>query len=89
MDALSFFKGTAAQLEQYSKFCSMLTRVRHIHETDEQTLERMIRLAMKITCGYCRGYGHGVVSSVCHECHGLGEVPYDPRIKPVEEVIQK
>jgi len=66
-----------------------LTSVRYVHESDEQTLDRVIGQALKTLCRYCGGDGRQmVVDGPCRECNGTGERAYDPGLKPVREVME-
>lgn len=67
-----------------------LCSVRRIHESDMQTLERIIKQACKITCKQCGGDGHRAWSErLCDRCEGTGEAKYDPlAILRIEEVMR-
>lgn len=64
-----------------------LCGVRHVHESDEQTLERMIMQARKTICPGCGGYGHTAFGGTCSLCHGTGERAYDPNVPIVADVM--
>ena len=74
--ALANLKETLAHLEFSLKVRSALTSVRLIHESDEETFARVMKLARSCICGNCRGYGSRPVSGgFCAACNGTGEKP--------------
>lgn len=88
-DPIAVLKGVLHWAELGKKLSGKLSGARLIHESDEQTLDRLIRQAHKTVCGQCRGYGVGTFSDrPCRECHGTGERAYDPNEKPVREVME-
>lgn len=78
-DTLEFLKTLAAQMENAEKVRREIDKHRHVHESTFQTLERLIRLAMKVTCDRCRGTGRDVIDNKCRNCT-CGEVAYDPNL---------
>lgn len=89
-DVVKSFKGLVALAELGQRLSGMLSGVRFIHETDEETLGRVLRQALKVCCAVCRGTGRPVflTGTLCNECGGTGERAYDPREKPVREVME-
>jgi ribosomal protein L40E len=86
-DPLSSFKYVIELAEKARRISQKLTRSRFVHETDEQTLDRIIHLARKIICDSCGGKGTFAGSS-CRKCAGTGERPYNPFDKIVKEVVE-
>ena len=81
-DTLAFLKDAVSQYEFSLKIRRALTGVRLIDETDEETFARVMRLAQKIICPTCRGYGRTIVSDrPWRDCQGAGECPIRP-IRP-------
>jgi RecJ-like exonuclease len=73
-DAYANLKETIAHLEFSMKVRSALTSVRLIHESDEETFARVMRLARSGICRDCRGYGSiPVTGRYCGACEGTGE----------------
>jgi hypothetical protein len=65
-----------------------LCGVRHAHESDEQTLDRIIEMSRKIVCNECRGHKYDTMdNNVCRKCRGTGEKAYDPFLPIVKEVM--
>lgn len=65
-----------------------LASFRFVHESDSATFDRILKTASKIICKKCRGDGdEGILTRrTCSECHGLGEVAYNPMEKVVKEI---
>ena len=75
--ALAHIKETIAHLEFSLKVRSALTSVRLIHESDEETFARVMRLARNGICNDCSGYGSmPVTGRFCTACDGTGERPH-------------
>lgn len=73
-DVLSHLKSTVAHVEFSLRVRSALTGVRLIDETDDETFDRMMRLAKKVICTECRGYRRLMISGrTCPNCDGSGE----------------
>ena len=87
-DPLENIKSVIA-IAEFGQYVSReLSGVRLIHESDKDTLERMIKLALKVICPKCGGYGTPmVVDGPCKECHGTGERHYDPHEEATQEVV--
>lgn len=63
-----------------------LAGVRFAHESDKETLKRVIEQARKTICPSCQGR-RLVFNHKCDKCHGTGEKPYDPYIRDVEKIM--
>jgi RecJ-like exonuclease len=63
-----------------------LCGVRFAHESDRDTLKRIIKTANKIICHWCHGSGR-IYTSKCSKCNGTGEQYYDPMEKFVKEIM--
>jgi hypothetical protein len=73
---------------KFGKWASdKLAGVRFVHESDKDTLKRIIKQAQKTVCPNCRGR-RLIFNSKCDKCHGTGEKLYDPHIKDVEKVMK-
>jgi DnaJ-class molecular chaperone len=88
IDSLKVLKNAVAWVEFGQKVSNKLSHVRHVHESDETTLDRMLQQALKTICKSCRGTRRSTIGGECRECHGTGERAYDPHIKMVKEVMQ-
>jgi rubrerythrin len=81
-DSLAVLRNAVEQYEFALKVRRALNSVRLIDESDEQTFARVMRLAQKVICPDCRGYGHTPGSSkTCPTCNYTGErhiMPSDP-----------
>jgi RecJ-like exonuclease len=55
-----------------------LDGVRFTHETVQQTFDRVMRLAARVICQECRGYGHSTSGTTCRACNGKGELKVEP-----------
>lgn len=78
-DVLELLKAVTARLEDAEKIRQRIDGFRHVHETTSQTLERLIRFAMKVTCDRCRGTGESILGGRCGNCH-RGVVAHDPTL---------
>lgn len=87
-DCLKVLEETIAWVKFGKKVSNKLSNVRFIHESDMDTLKRIVEQAQKTICQRCRGSGHNIIGGECRECHGTGEKPYDPYIKDVENIMQ-
>jgi len=88
-DSIKALKSVLHWAEFGEHVSARLSSVRFIHERDEQTLDRVVKQAMKIICPQCRGDGQSFFSdNSCSECHGTGERAYDPNLKPVGEIME-
>jgi RecJ-like exonuclease len=85
-DPVRSFRAVLALAEFGRLTSGRLGGVRHAHESDEQTLERVLELARKVTCPRCNGRGRSM-GRPCRECHGTGERAYDPHMPTVAEVM--
>ena len=63
---------TEVELARLLRRC--LNGVRLTHESSEQTLDRVLRLASTVICQKCHGYGHGMTGLPCRACKGTGEI---------------
>lgn len=72
-------KALTVRLEEAEKIRKRIDEFRHVHETTSQTLERLIRFSMKVTCDRCRGTGESVLGGGCGNCH-WGVVAHDPTL---------
>lgn len=78
-DSLAVLKDAVAQYEFSLKVRRALTGVRLIDESDEETFARVMRLAQKVICPDCRGYGRRPMSDeICPTCQLTGERPITP-----------
>lgn len=73
--ALVLLREVTADLEFADKVRTALNGVRMIRETDEETIARMIKLARKVICPACHGYGSTLSNQLCGGCKGTGERP--------------
>jgi len=71
---LDSLKQVVHELEFASKLRIALTSVRLIHESDQETFDRILRIALKVICKNCRGYGHTMFSDTCADCKGTGNL---------------
>lgn len=71
---LDTIRNVVNEMEFAASVRNVLTGVRLIHETDKQTLDRIISLARKVICPACQGYGHTIVQHVCRACDGRGDL---------------
>jgi len=62
--------------------------IRFAHESDEETLKRVIKQARKTICPDCRGHKTSFVGGDCRHCHGTGERAYDPFIPMVKKAME-
>lgn len=67
-------KALIADLEFLQKIRSELCKFRLIHETDSQTLDRVLKLAQSVICNTCGGYGRSMFHVRCEACDGTGSV---------------
>lgn len=89
LDSIKTLKSVVHWAEFGERVSGKLGSIRFIHETDDQTLDRVLKQAIKTICNHCRGSGRPmVVDGPCSECHGTGEKAYDPNLKPVEEIME-
>ena len=66
-----------------------LASVRFARESDEETLKRVIKQALKTICPDCRGHKHSLFyNTECRGCYGTGERIYDPFSPIIEEIIE-
>lgn len=65
-------KALVADLEFLQKIRNELSRVRLIHEMEEQTFARVLNFAHALICKECRGYGHTPSGLKCNHCAGIG-----------------
>ena len=80
---------SAVRLAEFGERASgMLGGIRHAHESDQQTLERVLEQARKTICSHCNGRGRSM-DRPCRHCHGIGERAYDPHMPIVEEVMTR
>jgi RecJ-like exonuclease len=72
---LTQFKNVVYQLELLERMRAKLTQVRLIHESDEETFDRMMKLAKTCICKECRGYGRLTFGDgICKTCNGTGNL---------------
>ena len=75
--ALAHLKETIAHLEFSLRVRAAMSSVRLIHETDDETFARLLRLVQTAICPDCRGYGHRpFTGDFCEPCKGTGERPH-------------
>lgn len=67
-------KALVTDLEFLQKTRSELCKFRLIHETDAQTLDRVLKLARSVICQSCGGYGRSMFHVKCEACDGTGSV---------------
>ena len=84
---MTVLKSVLYWAELGQKFSGKLSGIRFIHESDEETIDRVCLQARKTMCGDCGGRGSGIVGT-CRLCCGSGERAYDPNEKPVREVME-
>lgn len=88
-DPISAFKSVLHWAEFGRRVSGKLGGIRFIHESDEQTLDRVLKQAVKTICRDCRGDGRRTFGDgPCRGCNGTGERMYDPNEKPVQEVME-
>jgi RecJ-like exonuclease len=80
-DSLKLLKNIVASLELAKYMCDRLTHVRHVHENDKNTFDRIIEQAKKTICQNCRGHGRNTIDNECSYCLGTGEKAYNPHEK--------
>lgn len=88
-DSLKLLKNITWWVEFGKSVSNKLAHVRHVHESDEMTLDRIIVQAKKTICPSCRGYRHNTIGGECGLCYGTGEQAYDPHIKTVRKVMEE
>ena len=88
-DGLKLLKGIVWWVEFGQTVSRKLSHVRHVHEGDEMTLDRIIIQAKKTLCPSCRGTRRNTIGGECGLCHGTGEQAYDPHIKTVKGVMEE
>lgn len=86
-DSIKMMESVLAWAKFGERVSSKLCRVRHIDESDDRTLDRIIEMSNKILCHDCRGCGRGISGRTCRICGGTGEKAYDPMLKIVKEVM--
>jgi DnaJ-class molecular chaperone len=74
-DPVKALKTVLQLAEMAQRMDGKLTSVRLAHESTEQTLERVIKLAAAVICTACRGSG-GTFSDnpLCLQCEGTGNI---------------
>jgi hypothetical protein len=74
-DPVKALKTVLQLAEMARRMDGELTSVRLVHETTEQTLKRVIKLAAAVLCTACRGSG-GTFSDnpLCLQCEGTGNI---------------
>jgi len=77
-DSIDIFESILHRAKFGRNVSGKLGLVRFVHESDMQTLERIIEAAQKITCPECRGYRRTFVG-ICRHCDGTGERAYNPK----------
>lgn len=70
MSLIGDVEGLLRELRFAQKVRNALTGVRLVHESDEQTFERILALGASLVCSRCRGYGKTASGCECPECHG-------------------
>jgi len=74
-DFLKELKSVVYELEMLQRMRVKLTKVRLIHESDEETFDRMMELARTCICRECRGYGKTMFGDgPCQTCQGTGNL---------------
>lgn len=73
-DTLQHLRSLISEVEFAQSVRRKLTGVRLISESDMETFERVMKLACKMICWDCRGYGHGIGGSSCDKCGGNGHL---------------
>lgn len=75
MSIISQLKSLAKELELLEEIRSKLNRVRLIHESYEETFDRIMKLALTCICKDCRGYGRQTMcEGLCKTCNGTGNL---------------
>lgn len=74
MSSLQHLRSVVSDVEFAQTVRNNLNSVRLIHESDEETLSRMMTLAGKLICRSCRGYGRGMGGGPCGTCSGRGHL---------------
>jgi len=65
-----------------------LAGVRFAHESDKETLKRIVKQAQKTICPDCRGHRSNFIGGKCGTCHGTGQRAFDPLLPVVEETMK-
>jgi len=75
LKALKELKSIVSQLELLERMRTKLAMIRLIHESDEETFDRMMNLAKTCICKECRGYGRPTFGDgICKTCNGTGNL---------------
>ena len=87
-DPIKAFRSVLETAEFGRWVSGRLCGLRLIHESDRETLERVMVQARKTLCRYCKGVKSRADFVPCSTCNGTGEVAYDPNMVIVEEVME-
>lgn len=71
-DAIKTVQNLLCELEFAAHARKAILGVRLLHETDKQTLDRIVLLAHKSICRACNGYGYNSSGDTCGACDGAG-----------------
>jgi hypothetical protein len=74
MSLLDDARALVTSLEFEQRVRNKLDSVRLTHESADNTLDRILRLATERICPRCRGYGGGSLCGTCYVCGGLGSL---------------